>query len=145
MEAMDPEQGQTGTGPGGERPDLAADLRALGENLRDALRAAWGSQERERFQAEVERGLRELRQAVTETFEETARDVKSGERRRERMAEARARAAGVREELRSGQMGGRVRREIHELLDQLNEQLRRSRQRWTPRRERAPGGVEEPP
>ncbi len=113
----------------GERPDLAADLRALGENLKDALRAAWTSAERERLQAEIEGGLASLRQTLGRTFDE-ARDRAS---RREKMEEVRTRVSGLREELRSGQARDKVRTEIHDLLTRLNDEVRRSKDRWTPR------------
>lgn len=117
---------------GAERPDLAADLRTLGVNLREALRAAWGSQERERLQAEIETGLRDLGQTLRETFDQATQEVRSRERVRERVAEVKQKAAGAREELRSGKVGDRARAEIHDVLNRLNEQLRRSQGRWTP-------------
>jgi predicted nuclease with TOPRIM domain len=120
-------------GPGRERPDLAADLRVLGENLREALRAAWGSAERDRLQSDIERGLASLRETLGRTFEEGKQELGSRERMKRRMDEMRSRMAGVREDLRSTAVGDRVRGEIHELLTRLNDELRHSRERWTPR------------
>jgi len=136
-EAMDPagsvgNGGSAGAGPEGPGPDLAADLRTLGENLRDALRAAWESRERERLQAEIEGGLKALGHALGQTFDEAARDLRSRERARERVAEVRRKMAGARAEWRSGHAGDRVRGESHEMLHHLNESLQRSKARWTP-------------
>ena len=114
-------------------PDLAADLRQLGENLRDALSAAWESREREQLQAEIEEGLRGLRQSLGQTFDEAAEELRSRERVRQRVADMRAKAAGVREELRPGHVGDRVRLQLHDVLTRMNEQLERSQRRWTPR------------
>jgi hypothetical protein len=116
----------------GERPDLAADLRVLGENLKEALRAAWQSAERERLQAEIERGLASLGRSVSETFEEGTRDLKNREKVRERVQQARERVAQARDHLRTGAAGDRVRVEIHDLLTRLNDELARSKERWTP-------------
>ena len=118
----------------GGRPDLAADLRALGENLRDALRAAWTSQERERIQSEIELGVRQLGQAISQTFEEGTREFRSG-RVKERMA-------GVKEDLRSRPLGDRAVAELHEMLTKVNQQVRQARDRWTPRGGSASGGAE---
>jgi hypothetical protein len=120
------EQAGASSGP----PDLAADLRALGENLKDALRAAWTSEERERLQSEIERGLGSLRQTLHQTFEEGARDLASRERMRTRVDQARARVAGLRDELQ-GETRDRVRSEIHDLLSRLNGEVSRSKERWT--------------
>ena len=121
----------TGRDVGG-RPDLAADFRALGENLKDALRAAWTSAERERLQSEIERGLASLGQTLGKTFDEGARELASREKLRERMGEVRTRVSGLREELKSGQARDKVRTEVHDLLTRLNGEVRRSKERWTP-------------
>jgi hypothetical protein len=113
-----------------ERPDLTADFRALGENLKDAVRTAWASEERERLQSEIERGLASLSQTLQTTFQEGARDLASRERMRARLNDARTRVAGLRDELK-GETRDRVRSEIHDLLVRLNDEVSRSKERWT--------------
>jgi hypothetical protein len=49
------------TPPGGEFSD---ELRALGENLRSVLQAAWDSDDRRRLQREIESGMSELAESL---------------------------------------------------------------------------------
>lgn len=129
----------------GPKPDIAGDLRELGENLREALRAAWTSRERLQLQSEIEQGLSALGSTLAQTFDAARRDLRSSARVRERVAEARQKVSGVREELRPGQVGDRARAEIHEVLERVNDQLRRSRERWTPSSGSPQGGPEDEP
>ncbi|MBA2564955.1 MAG: hypothetical protein H0V09_05980 [Gemmatimonadetes bacterium] len=128
---LQPEGGAGGTGSARPAPDLTADLRTLGENLRDTLRAAWESREREHLQSEIEQGLRALGSALGQTFESTAHEFRA-EPLREKVVGLREKVTGVKQELRTTPVADRVRAEIHEVLGRLNEQLRQSRTRWTP-------------
>jgi hypothetical protein len=125
------------------RPDLVADLRELGENLRETLRSAWASRERAQLQAEIEQGLKALGETVSRTVDEAAHELGDRQRVRERVAEVRTKVAGVREEFRPGHVADRTRTELHEVLTRVNAQLRRAQARWTPAAE-GPGAGPEP-
>jgi hypothetical protein len=70
------------TSPPAPDPDVSAEFRKLGENLRDVVKQAWDSEERQRLQMELQKGLMLLTANVkdlTENFaaSDTGQRVKS--------------------------------------------------------------------
>lgn len=95
--------------------DIAAELRALGDNLKDLLRSIWESEERRRMQQEVETGLQDLGtkldQAVTEF-----RESPSGKQFQVDVEELKAR-------VNSGEVAAEIRAGVLEALRSVNAEL----------------------
>jgi hypothetical protein len=91
------------------------ELRALGENLVAALREAWGSPERQKLQDEIETGLVDLgsslKQAVTD-FETSPTGQKM-----------KADVEDLGERVRSGEVEGKIRSELLQALQTVNNEL----------------------
>jgi hypothetical protein len=108
---------ETAPKSGGETQpgDIAAELRALGDNLKDLLRSIWESEERRRMQQEVETGLKDLGtkldQAVTEF-----RESPSGKQFQADVEELRTR-------VNSGEVAAEIRTGVLEALRSVNAEL----------------------
>jgi hypothetical protein len=100
------------------RGDLADELRALGENLRTVLQAAWDSDERRRFQGEFEAGLGEL----AESLGQAARDFSESEAGQQMKAELH----DLGERVRSGEVESKVRNDLTDILRKVNDELGRA-------------------
>lgn len=94
---------------------VAEEIKRLGQNLSEALRAAWDSPERKRLQQEIGSGLVEL----GNTMKEGVRDF--GESQAGQRIRTEAEQFGQR--VRSGEVEGRVRQELLSALRIANEQL----------------------
>lgn len=111
---MTDETPKTDQGAGNEILD---ELREMGKNLRDALQTAWDSEERKKLKKEIEEGLSEvsnsLSQAVTDFRESPAgQSLKSD-------------VADFQERLRTGEVESKVRSEILDALRIVNNELRK--------------------
>jgi hypothetical protein len=99
--------------------DLAAEFRRLGENLRDALHAAWESEERREVQSEIERGLHQAANALHEAAEDL-RASPAGQRLRGDLKDLESR-------IHSGELRAKARDEILKAVRMLNAELERIR------------------
>jgi hypothetical protein len=96
---------------------LVEEFRNLGQNLINALRSAWESQERKLIQNEIEEGLADL--AVTFKQEAAAfRDSPSGQR-------LKADAEELRQRMRSGEVESRAHTELVNALRLINSELKK--------------------
>jgi hypothetical protein len=98
--------------------DLARELRALGENLKEVFTAAWESEDRKHMQGELEEGLGELATSLRSAAEEFAASD-TGRRLKEDMRDLEAR-------VRSGETSSRVREDLLSALRTVNEELGRA-------------------
>jgi hypothetical protein len=105
------------------RSELADELRALGENLRSVLQAAWDSDERRRFQGEFESGLGEL----AESLGRAARDFSESEAGQQMKAELR----DLGDRVRSGEVESKVRTDLTDILRKVNDELGRAAATWS--------------
>ncbi len=103
--------------------DLAAEFRALGENLRGALQAAWESEERLKLQREIESGLAGLSKAL----EDAAVEIKEGEAG-QRLKED---IKGLHERVQSGEVQARLRNDLVTMLQTFNQELSQVMQKWS--------------
>ncbi len=110
--------------------ELGDELRALGANLRDMLRAAWDSDERKRAQEEIEAGLGDLARSLRSAGEEFSASP-TGQRLKTDVHD-------LHERLRTRQVDVRVRDELVAALRRVNDELGRAAQAWTSQREAAP-------
>jgi hypothetical protein len=117
------------TPPGGEFSD---ELRALGENLRSVLQAAWDSDDRRRLQREIESGMSEL----AESLGKAAREFSESEAGRQMKEEVR----DLGERIQSGEVESKVRADLTAVLRKLNEELGRAATSWPGRPPSGPEG-----
>jgi uncharacterized protein YukE len=102
--------------------DLADELRSLGENLRSVFQTAWDSDDRRRFQQELQKGLGEL----GESLSQAARDFSQSEAGRQVKEDLR----DLGERLQSGEVESKVRQDLTQILRKLNEELGRASNSW---------------
>jgi hypothetical protein len=118
-----------------EKPDFPADLasefRRLGENLKEALRAGWDSEERRRLESEIEAGLDEAATAIRGAAGEFS-DSPTGQRLRAELHDLGERA-------RSGELESRVRQDIVSALQAINRELEQAAATWKRGRSEPPG------
>lgn len=98
--------------------DLLDELHALGDNLRQMLASAWGSDERRRLQQDLEEGLADIKTNLTQA----AADFQSsptGQTLKEDLAD-------FNERLRTGEVESAVRREVLNALRLANEGLKKA-------------------
>ncbi|OGO31196.1 MAG: hypothetical protein A2136_09845 [Chloroflexi bacterium RBG_16_54_11] len=104
--------------------DIGSQLNELGKNLREALRAAWESEERQMLQQEIEEGLANLRDSLNEAAKDFSAS-KTGQNLKEDMKD-------LRERWRSGEVGSRVRTEVTEALRTVNQELQKATRKNPP-------------
>ena len=63
-----------------EQPDLASELRQLGNNLKASLQSAWESEERKKVQEDIEHGLTDLGQLLQDAARPSLSPTGSGRR-----------------------------------------------------------------
>ena len=94
---------------------LRDEFQALGENLKSMFNAAWESEERKKFQSEIEAGMRELGTVMNDLADDI-RNNQAGETiRRE--------ASDFHERVKSGEVEEKARQEIVKVLQGLNVEI----------------------
>jgi len=111
--------------------DIAGELRQLGQNLKAALRNAWESQERQKLQQEIQHGLSELGDTLSQAAKDFG-ETPTGQ-------SLKADLNDLQERLRSGEVENKVRSELLEALQTVNRELKRATQPTPP-----PAEPEEP-
>jgi hypothetical protein len=102
--------------------DLAEEFRNLGKNLADALRTAWESPERKKFQQEIENGINEMGATLSKEFG-TFIESPTGQRLRSDVED-------LGERIRTGETQQRAREELLAALERANIEIRRATERW---------------
>lgn len=97
--------------------DVLDELREMGKNLRDALQGAWDSEERKKLQKEIEDGLTEVSNSLTQVVTDfknspTGQTLKSD-------------VTDFQERVRTGEVETKVRGEILDALRTVNTELRK--------------------
>lgn len=94
---------------------LRDEFQALGENLKSMFNAAWESEERKKFQSEIEAGMRELGTVMNDLADDI-RSSQAGETiRRE--------ANDFHERVKSGEVEEKAREEVIKVMKGLNEEI----------------------
>jgi DNA-binding transcriptional regulator GbsR (MarR family) len=96
-------------------PDLSSQFRELGENLKSLLRATWEHKETQKLRRDLQRGLDELGEAVSETLEE----IQQSEAARKVQAEAEE----IKASIERGEIEAKARADIAKALNFLNAEL----------------------
>jgi hypothetical protein len=102
--------------------DIAEEFRNLGKNLADALRTAWESPERKKFQQEIENGINEMGATLSKEFG-TFIESPTGQRLRSDMED-------LGEHLRTGETQQHAREELLAALKRANIEIQRATARW---------------
>jgi hypothetical protein len=102
--------------------DLAEEFRNLGKNLAEALRTAWESPERKKFQQEIENGVNEMGTTLSKEFG-TFIESPTGQRLRSDVED-------LGERVRTGEAQQRAREELLTALRRANIEIQRATERW---------------
>lgn len=102
--------------------DIAEEFRNLGKNLAEAMRTAWESPERKRFQQEIEDGINAMGTTLRDEFENFI-ESPTGQR-------LRSDVKGVGEQIRTSETQQRAREELIAALKRANIEIQRATQRW---------------
>ncbi len=121
--------GKTPPIPENERPqadqvDVAAEFAEVGRKLRDAINAAWHSEERHRLEKDIREGLSRL----TDELNDAAKNVRSSEAGKK----VETGAKQVVEDLESGKVSEELRKGLVTALKSLSEALDRMANSFTP-------------
>lgn len=106
------------------KEDIGEQLNELGKNLRDALRTAWESEERQKLQQEIAIGLTNLRDSLNEA----ANDFSSSQTGQNIKGDV----DELRQKWHTGELGSKVREEIAEALRTVNRELEKAARRNPP-------------
>jgi heparin binding hemagglutinin HbhA len=104
--------------------DIADELKNLGRQLADTLRTAWHSQERQRLESEIRRGVKSFADEVGKAVREI-KDSPPAQRAREE-------ATHIRTKVESGEMGHKAKSNMAQGLHWLSEELERLSKQFTP-------------
>ena len=102
--------------------DLTEEFRKLGKNLADALRTAWESPERKKFQQEIENGINEMGVTLSEEFG-TFMESPTGQRLKSDVQD-------LGEHFRTGEAQQRAREELLSALRRANIEIQQATERW---------------
>ncbi len=117
------------------KPDVAEELRQVGQQLADAFRSMWNSEERQKLEAEMREGMQNLASEVDKVMREI-REGTAGQKLREEASE-------LRTQVESGEFGRKARTVALDGLRWLSEELGRLADQFTPTQKETP--APEPP
>jgi hypothetical protein len=122
--------------PAEEKPDLVAELAALGKRFGEALEAAWHSEERVQLQSDIKEGMDRFASEVNKSV----KDIRASQTA-QRVEEGMQKAAA---DVKSGKVADEVRKATVTALRSLSDALERMASSFTPVEE-APGDEPETP
>jgi hypothetical protein len=98
--------------------EIGDELRELGNNLRDALRSAWESDEARKLQKDIEDGLASLGTSLSEAAKDFS-NSQTGQNLKEDVKD-------LRQRWESGEVGSKVRYEVLDALRTVNDELKKT-------------------
>jgi hypothetical protein len=110
--------------PAEEKPDLVAELAALGKRFGEALEAAWHSEERVQLQSDIKEGMDRFASEVNKSV----KDIRASQTA-QRVEEGMQKAAA---DVKSGKVADEVRRATVTALRSLSDALERMASSFTP-------------
>jgi hypothetical protein len=116
--------------------DLTEEFRKLGKNLAEALRTAWESPERRKFQQEIENGINEMGTSLTKEFG-TFMEGPTGQRLKSDVQD-------LGERFRTGEAQQKARDELLNALRRANSEIQRATERWDASKSEPPASNENP-
>ena len=103
--------------------NIGDEFRTLGKNISTIFRTAWESQERRDIQKEIEEGLNEIISSLNKAavgFQES----NTGQRLKQDISDLNRR-------FQNGEVEGKIRKDISEVLSKINRELENNTHRWT--------------
>ena len=100
-----------------QEEDLSAAFRALGDHLKEVLRAAWERPERQQLQTEIEQGLKELGASLRQASDEVSQ---SGVGQR-----VKAEVEDIRARVETGEVESIIRKDLGKALQTVNAELQK--------------------
>lgn len=110
--------------PAKPQPDIAAELKNLGQQFAQTLQTAWQSEERQRVEAEFREGMRSFAEEVDKAIQEV-KTTPAAQRVRDE-------AEQVKERVESGDLGRRARGGFAQGLRWLGDELSKLADQFTP-------------
>jgi uncharacterized protein (DUF2461 family) len=104
------------------KESVTNEFQRLGQNLKQTLEMAWESEERKKFQQEIEEGISDLGATLNRFFNEISQ-TPTGQRVRSGMDH-------IHEQVRTSNIDKKVQQEIINALKRANDEIEKSRQRW---------------
>ncbi len=104
--------------------NISDQLNELGKNLHAALKSAWESEERRKLQQEIEVGLANLGESLSQAAKDFSAST-TGQTLKEDMKDLKAR-------WESGEVSSKARTEILDALHKVNEELKKATSKNTP-------------
>lgn len=105
------------------KPTLKEEFENLGENIREALQGAWGSEERKRLSEEIERGLSEIGVALSKVADDLQQN--------ETVQKVSNEVDDLADRVQSGEFAEKLRSETVGALHSLNEELEKWIDKWS--------------
>ena len=105
-------------------PDLGDELRSLGKNLSEFLRAAWAGEERKRVQQDIESSLSEL----GKTIDKAANDFSTSETGQRLKSDIH----DFQKRVETGEAQQKARSELLAVLKKVNQELTKAADKWGP-------------
>lgn len=97
---------------------ISDEFAELGRNIKQALQAAWASEDRARLQAEIEAGLKEASRAVKQAADEFSQSQAGQTLKTE--------AEDFNKRIQSGELEAKVRSELQAALRIANQELKKA-------------------
>ena len=123
-------------------PDLGDELRSLGKNLSDFLRAAWASEERKRVQQDIESSLADLGKTIDKaanefSASETGQHLKSDIHKAvndfstsETGQRLKSDVQDFHKRVQTGEVQQKARSELLDALKKVNQELTKAANKW---------------
>ena len=118
MTADNPDENKT------QNDNIGDQLNELGRNLRQVLQSAWESEERQKLQQEIEVGLANLGESLSEAAKDFS-DSPAGQSLKEDVKD-------IQERWRTGEMRSKVHNDIMDALRKVNSELQKASQKNPP-------------
>jgi len=101
-----------------QQPDLTSQFREMGDNLKNILQSAWGSEEAQKLRHDLKNGLSELGKAANDAVDEF-NVSEAGQRIKEETHDLKDRVV-------SGEVEAKARQEISKALHSINTELQKA-------------------
>lgn len=100
------------------RNNIASEFHNLGENLKKIFIEAWESEERRKFQREIEEGLTDLGDSLKQTVKEI-NESETGQK-------VKAEAEDLRDRVQSGEVAEKIHQDLLSVLQKVNAELEKA-------------------
>ncbi|MEI7989608.1 MAG: hypothetical protein WCI88_11275 [Chloroflexota bacterium] len=110
--------------------DLATEFERLGQNIKQSLEVAWDSEERKRFQNDIEQGISGLSNAVTNFMNNISRSPTA--------QKVKSELEEIKNQAHVDEVQTKVRQDVISALKRANDEIEKSNQQWREEHSTAP-------